>query len=531
MKTSKPILFLLLAITLVTCKKWDNPYDPNAGADAKAKVTTATITTNAVTNITKTSATSGGEIISNGYSKITAQGICWNINGSPTINDTKTTDGIDKGSFKSNISGLIAGQTYYVRAYVTNGKGTSYGNEVSFSTIAIYLPAITTNAISSITETSATSGGNITNDGSDNITARGICWGTASNPTTDLTTKTTDGIGKGIFTSNLTGLTASTTYYVRAYATNARGTAYGNEISFTTSAALPTITTTAISDITNVSATSGGNITNDGGAAITAYGVCWSTTSNPTTDLTTKTTDGTGIGAFTSNLTGLTDATTYYVRAYATNSTGTAYGNEVSFTTIAFSTGNTVTDIDGNTYKTVVIGTQTWMAENLKTTKYNDDTTIPNVTDSAAWAELTTPAYCWYNNDVTTYKATYGALYNWYTVNTGNLCPTGWHVPSDTEWTTLTTYLSGESVAGGKLKEIGTSHWSSPNTGASNSSGFTALPGGGRGTFSLFQNVGIFGHWWSSTDIWYRGLRYDKSSITRNPSIKSYGFSVRCVRD
>ena len=171
-----------------------------------------------------------------------------------------------------------------------------------------------------------------------------------------------------------------------------------------------------------------------------------------------KTTDGSGTGTFTSSITGLTAGTTYYVRAYATNSAGTGYGNDISFTTQQGGVGN-VTDDDGNVYHSVTIGTQVWMVENLKTTKYNDGTSIPLVTDATDWHNLLTPGYCWNNNDEATYKATYGALYNWYTVNTGNLCPTGWHVPGDAEWTTLTTYLGGEDVAGGKLKEVGITHW------------------------------------------------------------------------
>ena len=203
----------------------------------------------------------------------------------------------------------------------------------------------------------------------------------------------------------------------------------------------------------------------------------------------------------------------------------------------------TVKDIDGNGYKTVTIGKQVWMAENLKTTKYNDGKTIPLVTDEKSWEVLTTPAYCWYNNDATANKNKYGALYNWYTVNTKKLCPNGWHVPTDAEWTILTTYLGGESVAGGKLKETGTSHWESPNTGATNKSGFTALPGGFRnhdGTFGDFGSyVLIFrsnGCWWSSTEqsdfsAYYRRLYNTLISVYRSPSDKHFGYSVRCLKD
>lgn len=198
--------------------------------------------------------------------------------------------------------------------------------------------------------------------------------------------------------------------------------------------------------------------------------------------------------------------------------------------------GSLVRDYDGNVYGVVTIGTQIWMAENLKTTKYNDGTAIPLVTDNTEWLNLTAGAYCWYNNNEATYKDTYGALYIWYTVNTGNLCPTGWHVPTDTEWTTLTDYLGGTSIAGGKLKETGTTHWTTPNTGATNETGFTALPGGNRSGSGTFSNVGIYGYWWSTTEYnassaRTRSLLYSKSSVGGDAYSKKIGFSVRCLRD
>jgi uncharacterized protein (TIGR02145 family) len=194
----------------------------------------------------------------------------------------------------------------------------------------------------------------------------------------------------------------------------------------------------------------------------------------------------------------------------------------------------TVKDIDGNVYKTVTIGKQVWMAENLKTTKYNDNTSIPLVTENTAWESLTTPAYCWNKNDATN-KNRYGALYNWYTVGKNKLCPRGWHVPTDAEWTTLTTYLGGESVAGGKLKETGITHWESPNTGATNESGFKALAGGDR-EFGTFSYIGYSGYWWSATgtnatEARYRYMAYHGSKVERNSIFKKMGYSVRCLRD
>jgi uncharacterized protein (TIGR02145 family) len=201
----------------------------------------------------------------------------------------------------------------------------------------------------------------------------------------------------------------------------------------------------------------------------------------------------------------------------------------------------TVPDADGNCYQTVEIGTQTWMAENLKTTKYNDNTAIPLVENNAAWGALTTPGYCWYGNNFTTYGSVYGALYNWYAVETGKLCPTGWHVATDADWTTLINYV-GVVGAGGTLKEAGFDHWNSPNTGATNAIGFTALPGGLRyndtqdAFAGVFRRLHEYGWWWSSTDhnttaAWGRVMYDDASSIGRYTYDKNYGFSVRCVKN
>ena len=401
------------------------------------------------------------------------------------------------------------------------------------------VPTLNTATATVITTNSASSGGTITSDGGAAVTSRGVCWSTTSGPTT-VNNITSDGTGTGIFTSTITGLTAGETYYVRAYATNSSGTAYGNEVTFTTVAVnLPTLTTLDISCSNSTSASIGGNISSDGGSAITARGVCWSTTSGPTT-ANSKTSDGTGSGSFPSIMTRLTGGTTYYVRAYATNSSGTSYGNEVSFTTVLASFPNcgTVTDIDGNVYNTVTIGTQCWMAENLQTTRYRNGDPIPNVTDNIAWGALTTGAYCWYNNDAATYQADYGALYNWYTVaDSRNVCPTGWHVPTDTEWATLTTFLGGENVAGGSLKETCFNHWNSPNTGATNLTGFTALPGGLRapvaGWIGFIYDMGF---WWSSSEYDINNGSYVKmyssdSSLNWQPAQKQHGASVRCVRD
>lgn len=287
-----------------------------------------TVTTTVVTNITGSSADSGGNVTVDGGDPVTARGVCWNTTGSPTTADSYTADGSGTGSFTSSLTGLSPNTAYYVRAYATNGVGTAYGGQETFTTDNY--PTVTTAAVTNITGSTATGGGNVTSDGGELVTASGVCWNTSGNPTT-AGAHTTETGGTGSFTSNLTGLTPGTLYYVRAYATNSVGTSYGGQETFTTDTA-PTVTTTAVTNITGSSADSGGNVTSDGGEAVTARGVCWNTTGTPTT-ADSSTSNGTGTGAFASNLTGLTSGTTYYVRAYATNSVGTSYGGQESFTT------------------------------------------------------------------------------------------------------------------------------------------------------------------------------------------------------
>ncbi len=315
---------------------------------------------------------------------------------------------------------------------------------------------------------------------------------------------------------------------------------------------LPTVNTSQITNITQTSATSGGNVSNDGGATVTTRGVCWDITPNPTIS-DNFTTDGGGTGSYTSSLSGLTQNTTYYVRAYATNSAGTNYGNQINFETIA---GNncppSINDIDGNTYNTVQIGTQCWMAENLKTTTYQNGAPIPNVTDDNSWANLTTGAYVWYSNAIV-FKNMYGALYNWYAVSDPNgLCPTGWHVPTHNEWTDLTNSIGGSgSPYGSELKSC--RQVNSPQPWPCNTSdhprwneydvnhgtddhGFSGLPGGARHNEGPFPPVGEGAFWWSSTQqstgyAWGRNLFYSQGDMSVTYFKYQFGESVRCLKD
>jgi uncharacterized protein (TIGR02145 family) len=493
---------------------------------------TVKVATGSVTDVTGISCSIQGAIIDMGDVGIDQHGFCWALTQNPTTADNKMTLGSKSstGNFSGDITGLSPNTTYYIRAYASNKHGDYYGEQKSFSTLTIELPVITTTPISNLTGYSAQTGGNVTDNGGSTIIQRGVCYAKSIDPNVTNSSTTDEGQGTGSFISNLTDLEPGTTYYVRAYATNSIGTNYGDNVTFTT-LALPSITTVIISNLKHNSAESGGNVTDEGDSLVTEYGVCWSTSENPTiSDY--KTVDGSGSGSFTSQLTGLTENTTYYVRAYAVSNVGTAYGDQVSFTTL-----ESVTDYDGNIYPIITIGTQTWMAENLHVTHYNNGDPIPKTVIKMVWSNTTSGAYCYFDNDSALYANPYGAMYNWYAVNDSrNVCPSGWHVPTVADWTTLSISLGGAEFAGGKMKEAGTTHWMAPNTGASNESGFSGLPGGYRNANGDFANVFYYGTYWSSTELnfdlaTHHTLHYSNTVLFEDNHDKNYGHSVRCVKD
>lgn len=297
-----------------------------------------TLSTLEISQLTDTSALSGGEITSDGGGTIISRGLCYSTSSNPTIEDNVVSNASGTGRFITSMTGLTEGVAYYARAYATNGAGTAYGNEIVFTTIEFTAPVLVTSEVSLITQTTAISGGEITSDGGLPITGRGICYDTSPSPTV------LNGISTGNdqvnFIANLSELTAGTTYYVRAFASNSAGTSYGNEITFSTlPVTKPVLSTTDITSITAYSATSGGEISSDGGGLILERGICWSTTGEPTIN-DSRITAGSGSAPFEIELTGLAKTTTYYVRAYATNSAGTAYGVEKSFTTLSIAVGD-----------------------------------------------------------------------------------------------------------------------------------------------------------------------------------------------
>jgi uncharacterized protein (TIGR02145 family) len=300
--------------------------------------------------------------------------------------------------------------------------------------------------------------------------------------------------------------------------------------------AVPVLSTKPINNVSQNSCTSGGIIGWDRGNPITEKGICWSSSHNPDVNG-SKIIAGSGNAEFTVPLQGLTPATTYYVRAYAVNSAGIAYGNEQSFQTLNDLSGN-VKDLEGNVYKTIKIGSQTWMSENLKSTRLNDGTPIA-AGDASNWASMNGPGYCWLDDNAPLNANTYGALYNGYVAQSDKACPAGWHVPAKSEWDTLINYLGGRNVAAGNLKEAGTAHWLSPNAGADNSSGFTALPGssrssGGKGGEVGFTIPGYMGNWWTSTNsypttLWIKAMFSDQTEVASGNGTMRIGNSIRCI--
>ncbi|MCB8998783.1 MAG: fibrobacter succinogenes major paralogous domain-containing protein [Bacteroidales bacterium] len=293
----------------------------------------------------------------------------------------------------------------------------------------------------------------------------------------------------------------------------------------------PIVVTSGFSDFSLTSITAEGKLKSENGKPVSELGIVWSLSENP--DIyANKIVASATTGSFSIVIGGLQPNTKYYFRAFATNSLGTAYG-----AILPYSTGG-VYDADGNSYHIVTIGLQTWMQENLKTTKFNDGSDIPYIIEDAAWAVTPGPSYSWYKHDESSYKNSYGALYNWYAVNSGKLCPEGWHIPSKEEWHTLSISWGDSTNAGGILKETGTDYWISPNTGATNESGFSARPGCFRNVDGSFGQDGYYGYWWTSTTsaetpdyAWCYYLVYNSIKVREQNILLNSGISVRCIKD
>ena len=375
--------------------------------------------------------------------------------------------------------------------------------------------------------------------GSSPVIARGVCWSTGTNPII-ADNKSNDGTGSGSFSSNITGLNGDDVYFVRAYATNSVGTGYGISLSFTSFGKAPTAMAQPATDINSTTATLNGSINSNNLSTMvtfeygttTSYGSTVTATQNPVTGGITST--------VSADITGLTIGTLYHYRVTAANTLGITYGSDLTFTTV-------LTDVEGNTYKTVTIGDQVWMQENLKTTKYRNGDLIG--TTSSVTLDITgelNPKYQWASS-----VAGYGRQYTYYAITDArNVCPTGWHVPTDAQWTTLTDYLTNNGYGfGGNGHDIAkslaaTSGWTEdPTAGnvgndpaSNNSSGFTGLPSGGRYSNGVVKYLSYHGIWWSSmesaaTFAYFRCIGYIPAEVYRGLFSKSYGLSVRCLQD
>ena len=483
-----------------------------------------------------------GAVIHDGGSVILDRGICWSTEEDPDLNDNVKSNGTGIGSFYSYIAGLECAQTYFVRAYATNTVGTDYSEQKSFTTAdcPAIAPVVITSAISAITESSAIGGGEIVNDGGADILAKGICWSKIPDPSLS-DNHTDDGGGTDSYISELNDLNCNSRYYVRAYATNSHSTSYGNLLDFVTSQCPPeppTVISLTEGSVTANSAQCGGVVTDDGGAEVTDRGICWSEHPGPTTE------DysihiGSGIGSFSGVIEGLAPFQVYYFRAFATNIADTNYGEQLSFTTLWDQ--SVVTDYDGNVYNTIQIGNQVWIQENLNSTHYADGGPIEEINEGWDTLKLTDRAYCWYDDNGTTY----GALYTWAAATGGQpggaipsgvqgICPSGWHIPSDSEWKQM------EAELGMSQLELDNTGWRGTNQGtqllAGGSSQFEALFGGFRYDTGSGMSPGSYAAFWTSTEftssrVFYRALSTSSEVLRDNDFPKDYGLSVRCIRD
>ena len=400
-------------------------------------------------------------------------------------------------------------------------------------------PTVTTGSASKITKNSAVLSGTVVNNGGHQISEEGFYFSSNGDPTD----QSPQIIGRGsTFTCNLESLDMNTTYYYMAYAINKLGTSYGSVKSFTTNERDAVLTVVGDSALTMTSVVMKVKI-NPYGSTITSAGVCYSTSDPTTSDskVTTKTINGIN----NISLTGLKANTHYYVRAYAITSTGTLYSPKYEVWTYA------VMDYDNNGYHSVTIGNQTFTVENYRCTHYLNGDLIPNVKDNKFWSTgpesgLATGARCYYDNDSSKYDSVYGALYNGYAVSDPRgFAPKGWHLPTSNEIDDLALHIGGINsglTAGGKIKEVGTTHWKSPNTGADNSTGFTALPGGDRadnrkGDIGAFNDLTTDAIWWegdqqSPTYRWSFYVSYNNTAFNVAVSFDKWcGFSVRLIKN
>ena len=493
----------------------------------KPEIEKPTVVTKSVSEVTKTTAKVVGQVAADGGAEVTERGVCWSTDGTPTILDFRVKDAEGGlGTFTLQLSDLESQTTYYVRAYATNEAGTSYGEEKSFVTGEENepeqpeegAPVVKTAEVTDIKFYSAKCGGEVISNGDVVVVAKGVCWSTIQNPTIEDNRTTDVEIGSGSYVSNLTELNRGTTYYVRAYAINAQGiTSYGEEVSFSTLDKLSP-TTVGVSEITGYSAASGGEVAFDGGVKITARGVCWSTSKNPTIE-DDKTINDSGIGTYKSRISGLKHNTTYYVRSYATNEVGTFYGDEVMFTT----------------KEVVAVAVDLGLPSGLKWATCNVGADSPeDYGDHFAWGETATKETYTQDNSLTYVYTFSGLLSKGYIDEEGNLTPQydaatanwggSWRMPTHDDMIELAsecelTWTTQNGVNGCKV------------TGPNGNSIF--LPAAGYRSNSSLKDVGDDGFYWSSftssNQYGANYYRYFSGGAAWNRGSRHNGWSVRPV--
>jgi uncharacterized protein (TIGR02145 family) len=496
-----------------------------------------------VSDITASSCKVTGALLDMGESGVTQHGFCWSRSPDPAeaIGSKSQGPASERGSFFDVIEGLSPGTIYFIWAFAADSEGRVYGDAREFSTVPAQIPVVETGGVVNITPTSAQCEYNVVSDGGAQVLERGLCWNTAAAPTIN-DAHTTEGTGTGAYTGTMNGLNQETDYFVRAFAINSAGEAYGQQRTFATppGAGIPIVHTDPVVSKTATTALVSGSISDDGGAEIGAKGICWNTEPDPTLENHVLNAGG-GPDPFELTIEELTPNTTYYVRAFAVNSAGTGYGELQEFTT---NPEPLVDERDGTIYQTVRIGEQVWMAQNLNVGEIIDGSVT--ATDNEIIEK-----YC-YNNDPDACEV-YGGMYSWpemmqynYVESNKGICPEGWHIPSDDEWKILEIALGmGEEVVsatdwrgtdeGGRLKVTGFIFWFEPNTGATNESGFSALGAGELSPADEFMGLGGQTLFWTSSWIepfpWMRALTYDHADVLRYQAAAESGLSVRCVKD
>jgi uncharacterized protein (TIGR02145 family) len=500
------------------------------------------ITTSEAGGITFHSAVLGGRAADDGGSEITESGVYWDTIPDSQEDGTRIVMSADTGSFADTVRNLPMGKMIYFRAFALNQAGESLGGERQFTTpsdpVEPSVPTVTTvEQVDSLTSVSAVLRGELVSDGGAAILEQGFYWGTETSP--ELTGYRVK--ASGDFRRLITGLSPNTVYYFRAFAENSAGEALGAEVSFTTPGELE-VTTGGVIDLFFKKAVVTANVIIVGSSIVTERGVYWG--ESPSPELTgTKIPAGNGEGNYSVTLEGLTPGKPYYYKAYGESGSGVYLGQARSVATVPADTGSFIDARDNQRYTTVHIGAQVWMGENLRAIRLNDGTDIAETMDSATWFNSTDPLYCWYQDDEITYGG-FGALYNWYAVESGKLCPSGWHVPSDGEWKILEIYLGIDSTLvngfgnregkiGGLLKS--TEQWLAPNTGATNETMMNILPTGGKNNF-LYDEWGERAYFWTSDSYedelaLIREFRYNSDYVNRTYNSKISGLSVRCVQD